>query len=272
MTRVVQSDYYKLTRRLFLGMFKQNMMLCALLFILTFVLLIASVNENSFVYAYETLMNNAGIRFIFLGGLAMMTLMIAYRIYADNFLSGGIYTTMMLPMPRRHVYLAYCTVGVASVLMLWTMQVIALTAAYLPVVARCQHMSTVYEKVNETVLPFSVARTNGLFLAVIRGSLWHILLPQSWQEVLSSLSTLLVLGVVPAYGILLSGARRAMMLLIPSAIAVAIWTLGCRLDLFQDGINMTAFVASMVLAALVTVVTVLDGVRRINIDANMIRR
>lgn len=272
MTRVVQSDYYKLTRRLFLGMFKQNMMLCALLFILTFLLLITSVNEISFVFAFETLMMNAGIRYVFLGALAIMTLMTAYRIYSDNFLSGGIYTTMMLPLPRRHVYLAYCTVGLASILMLWTIQVIALTAAYLPVVARCRHMATVYERVNETILPFSVARTNGLFLAVIRSGLGHVLLPQSWQEGLSSLSALLVLGVVPAYGVLLSGARRAMMLLVPCAIAVALWTLGCRLNLFRGGINMTSFIASMVIAALVTIVAVLDGVRNMNIDANMIRR
>lgn len=271
MTRVIQSGYYKLTRRLFLGMFKQNIMLCALLFILTFVLMIFSVNENSFVFAYETLMDNAGIRYVFLGALAMMTLMVSYRIYADNFLSGGIYTTMMLPMPRRHVYLAYCTVGVASVLMLWTIQVLALTAAYIPVVARCQHMATVYEQVNETVLPFSVARTNGLFLSLIRNGLWHILLPQSWQEGLSSLSALLVLGVVPAYAVLLNGLRRAI-ILIPCVIADALWTLGCRLSLFQNGINMTAFVASMVLAALVTIVAVSDGVRRMDIDANLARR
>lgn len=272
MTRIVQSDYYKLTRRLFLGMFKQNMMLCALLFILTFVLLIGSVNENSFVFAYETLIKNAGIRYVFLGALAMITIMTAYRIYADNFLSGGIYTTMMLPMPRRHVYLAYCTVGVVSVLMLWTIQVAALTAAYLPVVARCQHMASVYERVNETVLPFSVARTNGLFLAVIRGDLWHVLLPQSWQEGLSSLSILLVMGVIPAYGVLLSGARRAMSFYIPCTIAAEFWCLGNRLDVFQEGIDVTAFVVNLVLAVLLAVAAVWDGVRRMNIDANIVRR
>lgn len=270
MTRVVQSDYYKLTRRLFLGMFKQNMILCVLLFILTSILLITSVTETSFVYAYETLVENAGMEYVFFGALAMMTLMTAYRIYSDNFLSGGIYTTMMLPMPRRHVYLAYCTVGAASILMLWTVQIIALTVAYLPVVAICKHIAKVYEQVNETLLPFSAARTNGLFLAVIRSGLGHVLLPQSWQEGLSSLSALLVLGVIPAFGVLFGRARWIMMLFIPCAIADALWCLGCRLEVFDD-INIAAFIFSMVLAALVTIVAVLDGVRRMNIDANLIR-
>lgn len=269
MNRVIQSDYYKLTRRLFLGVFKRNLVLCALLFVLTFLMMLGSVNETSFVLPYESLIKMVGIRYVFLVALSMLTLMAAYRIYWDNFKAGGIYTLMMLPMPRRHVYLAYCTVGVASVLMIWTTQVLALTAAYLPVVARCQHAAATFELVQKTVLPFSVVRTNGLFLAAIRSDLFHVLLPQSWQEATNTLLTMLALGFLPAYGALLSGAKRGAVVFMFAMVAVP-WTFDRRLNIILQGADITAFVVSTLFVGLILVVAVFDGIRRMNKDANLI--
>ena len=50
--------------------------------------------------------------------------------------------------------------------------------------------------------------TNGLFLAVVRSDLFHILLPQSWQEGIGSLLVMLAAGILPAYGMLTGGAKR----------------------------------------------------------------
>lgn len=270
MTGIVQSGYYKLTRRFFVDVLKRNLMLCGALFIVTILLLIGSVGENSYVYPYESLIKQAGIQNVFLGALALLTLITAYQMYTENYKTGGVYTLMMLPMPRRHVYLAYCTVGVVSVLMVWTVQVLALFAAYLPVMAKCRYFADRYEQIQQIVLPFSLMRSNGLFLAVVRGELFHVLLPQSWQEGLSSLIAMLALGFVPAYGIFLSGARRAALLFLPIGIVDALWALGCRFDIFTNGVSVTEFVTSMSIAALVLVAAVWDGIRRMNRDANLI--
>lgn len=270
MTGVVQSGYYKLTRRFFADALKRNLRLSGGLFIVTILLLIGSVNELSYVYPFESLIRKAGIQNVFLGTLALLTLITAYQMYVENFKTGGVYTLMMLPIPRRHVYLAYCTVGVVSVLMVWTVQILALFSAYLPVISKCQYYADRYEQIHKIVLPFSVVRSNGMFLAVLRSELFHVLLPQSWQEGLSSLIALLTLGFVPAYGVFLSGAKRAAILFLPFGIADALWTLGCRFDIFTDGVSISEFIISMSVAALVLVVAIWDGIRRLNKDANLI--
>ena len=264
-----RKGYYKLTRVLSAGLLKQTLILCVVLFILTMVLLLANVNERSFVMAYETLMRMAGIRYMFLGALVMLTTMTAYRIYFDNFKAGGIYTLMMLPLPRRHVFLAYCSVGIISVLMLWTVQVAALMVSYFPVVARCQQEAARFAQIREAVLPFSAARTNGLFLAMVRSDLFHILLPQSWQEGLGSLLVMLAVGVLPVYGILIGGAKRTRASLMFLVTAVILWVLTSRFDIIARGADVTAYVAGVIITGIAVIFMVADGIRRLNRDASL---
>ena len=269
MRRVVQNDYYKLTAVLFAGQLKQTLALCAGTIVTTLGLLLASVNQTSFVMSYETMIKMAGIRYVFLGAMAMLIFITAYKIYFDNFRSGGIYTLMMLPMPRRNVFLAYCAAGIISVLMLWTAQVAALMVSYAPVAARCQQEAAVYAHINEIVLPFSVVRTNGLFLAVVRSDLFHILLPQSWQEGIGSLLVMLAAGILPAYGMLTGGAKRTRFALMFLVTAVMLWVLSSRFDIFSMGADVTAYVVGVVVTAIIVVVMAADGIRRMNKDAGL---
>jgi|GEM_PF-5871017 hypothetical protein len=272
MNDMIQNGYTKLTKWLFSLALKRIFALCAALAALTVILMLCSVGETGFAKAYETLIWRAGIRYVFLAAVAIWMLSEAAGIQIENFRSGGAYTLMMLPTPRRNVFLAYCTRGVVCVLMLWTAQTLALLAAYVPVVALCKNAAAAFSQTADIVLPFDVARTNGLFLAVIRGDLFRILLPQSVPEATGSLLALLAAGCLPAYT--LTGSLRrlnvAQGIFTACAAACVLWALGCRFDSLTRGIDITAFTASTALLALLAVGAIVDGVLRLNRDANLV--
>jgi hypothetical protein len=272
MNGMIQNGYSKLTRRLFLLSLKRILALCAALFVLTMILMIASVNEASFVQPFESLVALAGIRYVFLVGIAFAMGCEAGSIYNEAFRSGGIYTLMMLPTPRRNVFLAYCTRGAGCMLMLFTAQTLALLASYAPVTALCRNAAEAYSQASGAVLPFMAERTNGLFLAVIRSDLFHILLPQSVPEAVNSLLALLGAGCLPAYT-LAGGFRRmrtAQSIFLAGSTVCVLWALGCRFDSVTNGMDVTAFVASTALMALILAGAVTDGVRRLNKDASLV--
>jgi hypothetical protein len=272
MNGMIQNGYTKLTRRLFSLALRRTLGLCAALFALTVILMLASVGDVNFARSYESLIYHAGIRYVFLSAVALGMLSEAIAIHAEAFRTGGAYTLMMLPTPRRNVFLAYCTRGVICVLMLWTVQTLALLAAYAPVVAVCKSAAATYAKANEITLPFNVARTNGLFLAVIRGDLFRILLPQSAPEAAGSLLALLAAGCLPAYT-LVGNFRRmnaAQGIFMVCAAACVLWALGGRFDSATNGMDLTAFVIRTALMALLAVSAVVDGVRRLNKDASLV--
>ncbi len=271
MNGVTQSSFGKLTGRLFLLAFKRNLALCIALFALTMILMMASVNNFSFIFAYESLIMRAGIRYVFLAGIAFCMILEAAGIYAEAFKSGGVYTLMMLPMPRRNVFLAYCARGAVCMLMLFTVQTLALLASYPPVVALCRNAAEVYSQASGTALPFAAERTNGLFLAVIRSDLFHILLPQSIPEAINSLLALLAAGFLPAYT--LAGGfriRAAQIVFLVSSVVCVFWALGCRFDSVTMGVDVTAFVISTALMAFFAAGAVVGGVRRLNKDASLV--
>jgi hypothetical protein len=157
-------------------------------------------------------------------------------------------------------------------LMLWTAQTLALLAAYAPVVALCQNAAAAFVKSNNIALPFDMARTNGLFLAVIRGDLFHILLPQSVPEAVSSLLALLAAGCLPAYT-LVGGLRHVSVrqgVFAVCAAACVLWALDCRFNSVTTGVDLTAFVAGTALMALLVVGAAMDSVRRLNRDASLV--
>jgi hypothetical protein len=272
MNGMIQNGYTKLTRRLFSLALKRTLGLCAAVFGLTVILMLASVGDINFARAYESPIYHAGIRYVFMGAVALGMLSETAAIHSENFRSGGVYTLMMLPTLRRNVLLAYCTRGVVCVLMLWTVQTLALLAAYAPVVAVCKSAAATFAKANEITLPFDVARTNGLFLAVIRGDLFRILLPQSVPEAASSLLALLAAGCLPAYTLVGSLKRISVAqgIFMVCAAACVLWAIGCRFDSAAMGIDLTAFVASTALMALLAAGAVMDGVHRLNRDASLV--
>jgi hypothetical protein len=73
--------------------------------------MLGSVNDYSFVQAYESLIVRAGIRVVFLVAVAAGMILEAAAIHIECFRNVGVYTLMMLPAPRRNVFLAYCTRG-----------------------------------------------------------------------------------------------------------------------------------------------------------------
>jgi len=270
MNSMIQKGYAKLTRRLFSLAMRRILVICAVLFALTVILMLAIVGETDFAKAYESLVFRADIRYMFLAAIAIWMLSEAAAIHAEAFRSGGAYTLMMLPTPRRNVFLAYCTRGVVCMLMLWAVQTLALLVAYAPVVALCQTAETAFSQKADAV-PFDVVRTNGLFLAVIRSDLFRILLPQSLPEAANSLLALLAAGCLPAYT-LVGGLRRmsaAQGIFMVCAAACVLWALGCRFDSTTAGIDIVAFVLSTALMALLAVGAVVDGVRRLNRDASL---
>jgi hypothetical protein len=270
MNGMIQNGFTKLTKRLFSLAFKRIAALCAALFALTVILMLASI-ENNFWKAYEALMVRAGIRYVFLTAIACWMISETAAIYFECFRNGGVYTLMMLPTPRRNVFLAYCVRGVVCMLMLWAVQTAALLAAYAPVAAMCKSAAAAFATANETALPFSVARTNGLFLAVIRSDLFRILLPQSVPEAANSLLALLAAGCLPA-NIIVGGLKRmsvAQGIYALCAAACVLWALGCRFNSVTAGIDITAFVASTGLMALLAGGAIAGGVHRLNRDATL---
>lgn len=270
MNGMIQNGYSKLTKRLFLPAVKRSLAFCALLFVLTVILMLASVSDISFLQAYESLITRAGIRYVFLAAVAIWMIGEAAAIHMEGFRNGGVYTLMMLPTPRRNVLLAYCTRGIVCVLMLWTAQTLALLAAYAPVVGLCRSAAETFVSTGGS-LPFDVVRTNGLFLAVIRSDLFHILLPQGAAEAVSSLLALLAAGCLPAYT-LAGGFRMSMaqgIFATCTAICV-LWSLGCRMDSVTMGVDITAFVASTALTGLLAAGAAADGIRRLNRDASLV--
>jgi len=273
MNGMIQNGYTKLTQRLFSLALRRILILCAAVFTLTMILTLASVGEYNFTRSYDVLVWMAGIRYIFLAAVAIWMLSEAAAIYSENFRTGGVYTLMMLPTPRRNVLLAYCTRGVVGMLMLWTAQTAALLISYAPTVAICERAAAFFEQTSGMQIPFEMARTNGLFLAVIRSDLFRILLPQSVPEAVSSLLALLAAGCLPAYMLVAGGMRRssaAQGIFMVCAAACVLWALGCRFNSVTMGIDLTAFIASMALMALLAADSVIDGIRRLNRDANLV--
>lgn len=273
MNGLIQNGYNKLLNRLFPPALKRTLGICAALFVLTVVLMRASVNYQSFLKAYESLILYAGIRYIFLAAIALWMLSEAAGIHSECFRSGGAYTLMMLPTPRRNVFFAYCVRGIVCMLILWTVQTLALLALYAPVVALCESTAADYAKLSEMLPPqFNVVRTNGLFLAVIRSDLFHILLPQSVPEAVSSLLALLAAGCLPAYT--LAGNLRRMNaaqgIFLVCLAACVFLALGCRFNSVTSGIDLAAFIDSASLTALLAAGAIFNGVRRLNKDANLV--
>jgi len=268
MSDMIQNGYTKLTRRLFALSLKRALILCGLLFGVTMLLMLKSVNDVTFVQAYESLITRAGIRYVFLAALGVWMLSEAAAIHADNFRNNGIYTMMMLPTPRRNVFLAYCTRGVVCVLMLWTVATLALLVSYAPVVALCKNAATAFQQIDGQL--YAVERHNGLFLAIIRGDLFHILLPQSVPEAAGSLLVILVCGCLPAYTLVCRRASLAQSVFLVGSFACVFWALTCRFNCVTFELDISTFVVSTSLLALSMAGIVVDSVRRLNKDANLV--
>lgn len=269
MSDMIQNGYTKLTRRLFALVLKRGLILSGALFALTAILLLLSVNAITFVQPYESLITRAGIRYVFLVALAVWIESEAVSIHVDLHRNGGVYTMMMLPTPRRNVFLAYCTRGVVCVLMLWMAITFALLASYAPVAALCQNAAETFRQTGGSAEVLDVARTNGLFLAVVRSDLFHILLPLSIPEAISSLLILLSAGCLPALTLVCRFRRAGLVqgLVLAGTVICVYWALACRFDSVTMGIDTTAFAASTVILALLAAGSVIYSVRRLNRDA-----
>lgn len=208
MRALIQSKGYTLTRILFLRMVKPIVLLAGFVAALNLILLLTRVNTETCVFAYEQIISLAGIRYLLIGVFAIFAVLAGLRIYSDNFRSGGVYTTLLLPMKRRHVFFSYWVVGVVFLLILWTAFTLSLMLGYPLVTAACQSTAEslrgpVDAYGNATrLIPFDVIRTNGLFLAAIRSDVFRILLPQTFMELLASLTLLLFVSVLPAATVL----------------------------------------------------------------------
>lgn len=203
------SGICKLTRQLFYLALGRNLIIDSLLFALTWTLLLLNTQGANSLLAYETLINLAAIPYLFIASLLAGILVNAFGNYLDHERRHGIYTTMMLPMPRWQVGLAYGLAAILQVLLLWTTQVVALLSAYRPVVAICERAARQYVAMQGWQLPFSVERSNGLFLAFLRSDFLRILLPFHWTEAIGSLLILLLAGALPVIGLGLPVARKS---------------------------------------------------------------
>ncbi len=268
MKRFFESGYYKLTRQVFKGVFLRVMVMCAALIVLTFAKLIGSVNLESFTQPYEALISASGIATVFFGAVGVFMLLLILQIFMDIHRNKGYAVVMMLPMPRRHVLFAYCTAGVIGILMLWAVQTLALILAYGPVTAACESTAVEYERVYKTVLPFAMARTNGLFLAVVRGDLFHILLPMGIPEALSSLLLIFTAGCLPAYGLLGEKKHIAVVTMLLTFVLL-IFVVTQRMNSMW-GIELNGFVWRTVLMGLALVYMLAVSVYRLNRSANVV--
>ena len=206
-----QSGYYKLTRRLM----PQTLKACALLFAMLCVFGSAKLYGGfggysmlfvsyPYLMPYDALLQTTGVHVVFFGALAVFLVASTLRIHRDIYRGKGVYTVMTLPFPRRHVFFAYCTAGVLGILLLWAAQVALLLLWYPILTAACQNLFAKSELYQTAAI--TLYRTNGLFLAAVRGPLFKLLLPMTALEWLSTLLFALTLGCLPAY--LLIGERK----------------------------------------------------------------
>ncbi|MDO5111069.1 MAG: hypothetical protein Q4E65_02070 [Clostridia bacterium] len=192
--------YYKLTNFVYRYFFLQNILLCAGLFFTTLVLLsgFAVGNTNNALHAllpYESIIYRSGMPYVFAGALCLQALLTTLRCMVDFGRTGGASILLLLPGSRRVMILAFVTAGMLGALMLYAAQTLGLLAAYPSILCSCQDAVDASKSLQ---LHAPVARTNGLFLAMLRSDLFHILLPQSSLETLHTLLLLLAFGGAPA--------------------------------------------------------------------------
>ncbi len=191
--------YYKLTNFVYKYFFLQNILLCLALFFVTHIMLSAFAlsNTDNALHAflpYESIIYLSNLPYVFVGSLCLQAILSSLRCMGDFSRMGGVNIFLMLPGSRRAMVLAFISAGVLGALMLFATQTISLLTAYPSVVSACQSAANT----SSQQLGFPVARSNGLFLAVLRSDLFHILLPQSLPETLHSLLLLLCFGSAPA--------------------------------------------------------------------------
>lgn len=262
------SAYYKLTAHLFKSSLKRNLLLSAALFILTWILLLSVVSGENSLFAYETLTDISNLPYVFMGSIALSAILTAFQIYLDVHRNHGSHILLTLPLPRRTVFFAYCTVGILGILMIWSAGILALFSAYVPVTNKCETAAAAYAKWKEFMLPFEVHRTNGLFLAAIRNGLFRLLLPLSLPEALNSVLIILTAGCLPAYG-LLGGPKRVGPVLMLFALAEVIYAMNCRYEIFTGYNNAARPFTTTVIMALLFVYLIISGIVRLNRSANI---
>lgn len=231
-------SYTKLTNFVYRYFFLQNLMLCLGLFFATMAILPSFAAGSHGAQAqhaflpYESIIYLSYLPYVFLGALLLQALLTSFRCTADFTRTGGADQLLLLPCPKRTVVCAFVTAGMLGVLMLYAAQALGLLAAYPSVVSACEAAAAA-----SGTLPmgFPVERVNGLFLAMLRSDLFHILLPQSLPEALHTCLILLALGGAPAVGLFgPNGPVQA--LLIPAFMAgLAIYVLSMRGEILARG-------------------------------------
>ncbi len=180
-------------------MLKKQFILCAILFVLTELIMLVSPTQHGSMSAYEDLMLSSNVHAIFVGAIIVCVGFMVFDLARNVVMQNGKSVLLMLPGKRREVYIALMLFCTLSVLMVFATQLLALIIAYVPTMAVAQSSAELYASQLEMELLVDAGRTNGLYLAMITSDLFRLLLPQSLVEFGVTLSFLLYLGVLPAF-------------------------------------------------------------------------
>ena len=280
-----QSGYYKLTRQLMPQTLKTCLLLFAAMCIFGSAKLYGGIEGFNplpypYLLPYDALVQTTGIHIVFFIVLAVFLVVSVLHIHRDLYRSKGFYTIMTLPIPRRHVFFAYCTAGIVGVLLLWAAQVVLLLLWYPILTAACQNIIAFRSSEFYQNAALSLYRANGLFLAAVKGPLFRLLLPMTVIDWLSSLLFALMLGCLPAYLLIGERKRAAWVFSFPLAPAFAItvrYRWSCATGEYNNGglyslgiaDGHTAFIVSAALAVALLAFMLWRGVYNCNRDGNL---
>jgi len=170
---------------------------------------------------FEAIYTSAGCMMVFIVGLAVLCGLFIYNIYSGYQGSKSIYTYLTLPVRRETVYSSKLAAYAISLLLFIAAQLISARFGYGIVASRIANYND-----------GQMVMTNGLFLAFTRSEFLRMLLPLSWNGLLSSFSMLAAIVSGLYYGVLCERSKRyGWLALIAVAIILIIQELSYRMGM-----------------------------------------
>jgi hypothetical protein len=154
-------------------------------------------DKHTVVERFEDIYASSGIIIVFLVLLAILSAFFLKNIYAAYWGSKGIYTYLTLPVKREAYYFSKLLTFTVCLMMLLAAQLLGVMLGYSVAAANIGSIDEGQFLMN-----------NGLFLAFIRSEFLRILLPLSFNGLLSSISIMIALITGLYYGALCERSKR----------------------------------------------------------------
>lgn len=176
---------------------------------------------------YEMIVDKSGVVFVFLLGLLLLFLII-YLTANQFFTNGkGIYTILMLPVKRSHIYFAFFAASLAMIVLYFATWLMLMVVLYFPVMANYTRVAAAEVfRVSDSVIvqALDATRVNGLYLAFRRSSFLLSCFPSSLWQALALVSGLMLTVVSVLYGALHVGDKGGQVMVMLIGIVMGVST------------------------------------------------